>query len=93
MTALEENKLKILAVDCLKAMKEQKTFRVLSRELALPAGVLNRYIHGYVLPKADRADKIITYFTKGYLGKLLDSARPVIEVFFSTGKLSPVTMA
>ncbi len=87
MTALEENKLKILAVDCLKAMKEQKTFRVLSRELALPAGVLNRYIHGYVLPKADRADKIITYFTKGYLGKLLDSAKSKGSKFIVTADL------
>ena len=87
LTALEENKLKILAVDCLKAMKEQKTFRVLSRELALPAGVLNRYIHGYVLPKADRADKIITYFTKGYVGKLLDSAKSKGSKFIVTADL------
>ena len=75
LTALEETKLKILAVDCLKAMKEHKTFRVLSKELSLPAGVLNRYIHGYVLPKTDRAEKIISYFTKSYLNRLLDSAK------------------
>ncbi len=87
LTALEENKLKILAVDCLKAMKEQKTFRVLSRELALPAGVLNRYIHGYVLPKADRADRIISFFTKNYLGKLLDSAKSKGSKFIVTADL------
>ena len=75
LTALEESKLKVLAIDCLKAMKEQKTFRVLSRELSLPAGVLNRYIHGYVLPKTDRAGKIIAFFSKNYLVRLLDSAK------------------
>ena len=67
LTALEENKLKILAVDCLKAMKQQKTFRVLSKELSLPAGVLNRYIHGYVMPKTDRAERIMSFFTKNTL--------------------------
>lgn len=87
LTALEETKLKLLAVDCLKAMKEQKTFRVLSREMALPAGVLNRYIHGYVLPKAGRADRIIAYFTKGYLGKLLDSAKSKGSKFIVTADL------
>lgn len=87
LTALEENKLKILAVDCLKAMKEQKTFRVLSKELALPAGVLNRYIHGYVLPKADRAGKIVSYFTKSYLGRLLDSAKGKGSKFIVTADL------
>ena len=87
LTALEENKLKILSVDCLKAMKEQKTFRTLSRELALPAGVLNRYIHGYVLPKADRADKIVGYFTKNYLSKLLDSARRSSSKFIVTADI------
>lgn len=87
LTALEENKLKILAVDCLKAMKEQKTFRVLSRELALPAGVINRYIHGYVLPKSDRAGKIVSYFTKSYLSKLLDSAKSKGSKFIVTADL------
>lgn len=87
LTALEENKLKILSVDCLKSMKEHKTFRVLSRELGLPAGVLNRYIHGYVLPKADRAEKIISFFTKNYLAKILDSARNSSSKFIVTADI------
>jgi adenine phosphoribosyltransferase len=72
LSALEETKLKILSIDCLRSMKEHKTFRTLSRELTLPAGVLNRYINGYVLPKKERAEKIIAHFTKNYLSKLLD---------------------
>ena len=84
LTALEENKLKILAVDCLTAMKAHKTFRVLSKELSLPAGVLNRYIHGYVMPKADRAEKVISFFTKNYLTKLLESAKSRSSKFIVT---------
>ncbi|HIG97853.1 TPA: hypothetical protein HA231_00300 [Candidatus Woesearchaeota archaeon] len=87
LTALEETKVKLLSVDCLKAMKAQKTFRVLSRELSLPAGVLNRYIHGYVLPKADRADKITSFFTKNYLSKLLDVARNSRSKFIVTADI------
>lgn len=87
LTSLEETKLKILAVDCLKAMKEQKTFRLLSRELSLPVGVLSRYISGSVLPKADRAEKIITYFTRSYLSKLLEAAKSKSSKFIVTADI------
>jgi len=75
MNTLEETKIKLLAVDCLKSMKQQKTFRKLSRELSLPAGVLNRYINGYVLPKTIRAEHLINFFIKNYLPKILDSSK------------------
>lgn len=87
LTALEETKLKILAVDCLKAMKGQKTFRLLSKEMSLPVGVLSRYISGSVLPKTDRAEKIVSYFTKSYLSKLLDSAKNRSSKFIVTADL------
>ena len=87
LTALEENKLKILAIDCLKAMKQQKTFRTLSKELLLPAGVLNRYIDCSVLPKTDRADKILSFFTKNYLTKLLESAKSRSSKFIVTADI------
>ena len=66
-----ETKRKILAVDCLVAMKEFKTFRTLSRELGLPAGVLNRYVNGYVLPKGQRAERIIDIFSRHYMQKMM----------------------
>ncbi len=75
MNALEETKIKLLAVDCLKSMKQQKTFRKLSSELSLPAGVLNRYINGYVLPKRDRAEHLISLFISDYLSKVLESSK------------------
>jgi adenine phosphoribosyltransferase len=74
MNALKETKTKLLAVDCLRAMKEKKTFRALSRELLLPAGVLNRYINGYVLPKLNRANEIIDLFMKAHLQKILSES-------------------
>ncbi len=74
MNALEEAKVKILAVSCLKTMKQKKTFRQLSRETGLPAGVLNRYINGAVLPKPDRAEKIIDHFSKNYFDRLIQAA-------------------
>jgi len=84
LTALEESKLKILAVDCLKAMKESKTFRVLSKEISLPPGVINRYIHGYVLPKPDRAEQVVLFFVRNYLAKLLESAKNKSSRFIVT---------
>ena len=87
LTALEETKLKLLAVDCLKTMKGQRTFRLLSRELSLPVGVLSRYISGSVLPKADRAEKITAYFTKSYLLKLLEAAKSKSSKFIVTAEI------
>ena len=75
MNALEETRIRLLAVDCIKAMKRQKTFRKLSRELKLPAGMLNRYVNGYVLPKADRAERLIELFVKDYLPEILESSK------------------
>ena len=87
LSALEETKLKLLAVDCLKAMKEHKTFRVLSKEFSLPVGVLSRYINGNVLPKAARAEKLVSYFTRSHLSKLLDSAKNRSSKFIVTADL------
>ena len=75
METLENTKTRLLAVDCLKSMKQQKTFRKLSHELALSAGMLNRYVNGYVLPKRDRAERLINFFIKDYLPKILESSK------------------
>ncbi len=88
LSAVEEAKLKVLAIDCLRAMKVQKTFRVLSKELGLPIGVLSRYINGNVLPKSDRADKILSYFAKNNVAKLLDSAKSPSKFIVTADMLS-----
>ena len=87
MNALEETKIKLLAVDCLLSMKQQKTFRKLSRELSLPAGVLNRYINGYVLPKKDRAEHLIGFFIKNYLPKILEASKTKRSKYFVTAHI------
>lgn len=87
MNALEEAKTKLLAVSCLKTMKQQKTFRQLSKETGMPAGVLNRYINGAVLPKTERAEKIIDYFSKHYLDKIIQAAHIKGSRFIVTSDL------
>ncbi|PIY60647.1 hypothetical protein COY95_00695, partial [Candidatus Woesearchaeota archaeon CG_4_10_14_0_8_um_filter_47_5] len=69
MGKLKEIKKKILAVSCLKAMKESLTYRRLSADLHLPIGVLSRYVNGYVLPKAKRAEEIIDYFDRTFFNQ------------------------
>ena len=75
MEVLEETKTRLLAVDCLKSMKQQKTFRKLSSELSLSAGMLNRYVNGYVLPKSGRAGHLINFFIRTYLPRILESSK------------------
>lgn len=72
MEGLSSVKRKLLAVDCLKALKEEKTFRILSDELSLPIGVINRYVNGYVLPREERAQEIIDYFYTKHFNKMID---------------------
>ncbi len=57
---------KLLAIECLRTLKGSMTFRELSKEVNLPAGVLNRYINGMVLPKPSRAKDILAHFEKKY---------------------------
>lgn len=71
MKYIDKTKEKLLAIDCLKVMKEAKTFRELSKEVKLPAGVLNRYINGNVLPKEKRAKEIIKLFLENYFNKIV----------------------
>ncbi len=71
MEGLASVKEKLLAVDCLKALKEQMTFRALSDELKLPIGVINRYVNGYVLPRDERAREILDYFYTTHFDKMI----------------------
>ena len=64
MEALYEAKTRMLAVDCLKPMKQQKTFRKISTEISLSAGMLNTYVNGYVLPKTNGAEHLINFIMR-----------------------------
>lgn len=57
-------KMKLRAIQYLRLLKKRYTYDKLSRELDLPIPVLNRYVRGYVLPREDRARKIIKFAEK-----------------------------
>ncbi len=58
---------RLLSIECLRTLKGDMTFRELSKEINLPAGVLNRYINGNVLPKPERSAEILDFFERKYL--------------------------
>ena len=51
--------LQLRAVDVLRTLKETRTYEELAAETGLPAGDLNRYVNGHVLPSEDRARGVV----------------------------------
>ena len=72
---------RLLAVECLKTLKGTMTFIELSKEVGLPAGVLNRYINGMVLPKPSRAVTLLNLFEKKFFRNYL-----IKETYFKKSK-------
>lgn len=59
MNRAEKAALQLQAVDVLRTLKETRTYDELSAETGLPAGDLNRYVNGHVLPSAERARAVV----------------------------------
>ncbi|AAG20257.1 MULTISPECIES: phosphoribosyltransferase family protein [Halobacterium] len=59
MNRAEKATLQLQAVDVLRTLKETRTYDELSADTGLPAGDLNRYVNGHVLPSADRAREVV----------------------------------
>ncbi|MFC4988539.1 MULTISPECIES: phosphoribosyltransferase family protein [Saliphagus] len=59
MNRAEKAVLQLRAVDVLSVLKETRTYDELAAETGLPAGDLNRYVNGHVLPGVDRAERIV----------------------------------
>ncbi|AHG04835.1 adenine phosphoribosyltransferase [Halobacterium sp. DL1] len=59
MNRAEKAALQLQAVAVLRTLKETRTYDELSAETGLPAGDLNRYVNGHVLPSADRAQAVV----------------------------------
>ncbi len=59
MNRAEKAALQLRAVDVLRTLKETRTYDDLSEETGLPAGDLNRYVNGHVLPSAERAREVV----------------------------------
>lgn len=64
---LEEVKLRLRAVECLRTLKGVYTYKFLSRITGLSASVLSRYVRGHVLPSLDRSKALIAALKKSYL--------------------------
>jgi len=59
MNRAEKAALQLRAVDVLQMLKETRTYEELAETTGLPAGDLNRYVNGHVLPGADRARAVV----------------------------------
>ncbi|GGL48858.1 phosphoribosyltransferase family protein [Halocalculus aciditolerans] len=59
MNRAEKAALQLQAVSVLRTLKETRTYDELAAETDLPAGDLNRYVNGHVLPSADRARDVV----------------------------------
>jgi adenine phosphoribosyltransferase len=59
MNRAEKAALQLRAVAVLRTLKETRTYEELADVTGLPAGDLNRYVNGHVLPGADRASEIV----------------------------------
>ena len=60
MNRAEKATLQLQAVAVLRMLKETRTYDELAEVTGLPAGDLNRYVNGHVLPSADRAEEIVS---------------------------------
>ena len=59
MNRAEKAALQLQAVAVLRMLKQTRTYDELAAVTGLPAGDLNRYVNGHVLPGADRAREVV----------------------------------
>ncbi|ADD04542.1 purine phosphoribosyltransferase (adenine phosphoribosyltransferase, xanthine-guanine phosphoribosyltransferase) [Natrialba magadii ATCC 43099] len=59
MNRAEKAALQLRAVDVLRMLKETRTYDELAETTGLPAGDLNRYVNGHVLPGTERAREVV----------------------------------
>ncbi|ESP89271.1 phosphoribosyltransferase family protein [Candidatus Halobonum tyrrellensis] len=59
MNRAEKAALQLRAVAVLRTLKETRTYDELAALTGLPAGDLNRYVNGHVLPGAERANEVV----------------------------------
>ncbi len=59
MNRAEKATLQLRAVAVLRTLKRTRTYEELAADTGLPAGDLNRYVNGHVLPGADRAEAVV----------------------------------
>ncbi|EMA36151.1 phosphoribosyltransferase family protein [Halobiforma nitratireducens] len=79
MNRAEKAALQLRAVDVLRMLKETRTYEELAETTGLPAGDLNRYVNGHVLPGTDRAQKVVDELGRKALAEELDARIRVDE--------------
>jgi len=67
MNRAEKATLQLRALEVLRSLKETRTYDELAAETDLPAGDLNRYVNGHVLPGMERASRIVAEFGRSAL--------------------------
>ncbi|MGM0604119.1 MAG: phosphoribosyltransferase family protein [Halobacteriota archaeon] len=73
MNRAEKAALQLQAVAVLRMLKETRTYDELSVVTGLPAGDLNRYVNGHVLPGSDRAREVVNGVGHDALATELDA--------------------
>ena len=73
MNRSEKAALQLRAVDVLRTLKETRTYEELAAETGLPAGDLNRYVNGHVLPSETRARSVVENVGQELLASELDA--------------------
>ena len=73
MNRSEKAALQLRAVDVLRTRKGTRTYEELAAETGLPAGDLNRYVNGHVLPGERRAREIVSGVGADLLAEELDA--------------------
>jgi adenine phosphoribosyltransferase len=73
MNRSEKAALQLRAVDVLRTLKETRTYEELAAETGLPAGDLNRYVNGHVLPSEARAREVVEEVGETLLAEELDA--------------------
>ncbi len=73
MNRAEKAALQLQAVAVLRMLKQTRTYDELSAVTGLPAGDLNRYVNGHVLPGADRAREVVDGIGRDALADELES--------------------
>ncbi|WP_115864462.1 phosphoribosyltransferase family protein [Halorussus litoreus] len=73
MNRAEKATLQLQAVAVLRMLKETRTYDELAEVTGLPAGDLNRYVNGHVLPSVDRARDVVEGVGRDELAAELES--------------------
>ena len=79
MNRSEKAALQLRAVDVLRTLKETHTYEELAAETGLPAGDLNRYVNGHVLPSETRAREVVEGVGEELLAEELEARIAVDE--------------